>query len=53
MEQKEKKRTWNLPAVIGRYKYVLLVVAAGILCLLWPSGGGGGASGEGRGAMKE
>ena len=47
MEQKEKKRTWNLPAVIGRYKYVLLVVAAGILCLLWPSGGGGGASGEG------
>ena len=39
MEQKEKKRTWNLLAVIGRYKYVLLVVAAGILCLLWPSGG--------------
>ena len=47
VEQKEKKRTWNLPAVIGRYKYVLLVVAAGILCLLWPSGGGGSASGEG------
>lgn len=28
----------GLTALIGRYKYVLLVLLAGVVCLLWPSG---------------
>ena len=34
-ERKQGKRKWL--ALIGSYKYVLIVVAAGILCLAWPS----------------
>ena len=34
-ERKQGKRKWL--ALIGSYKYVLIVVAAGILCLGWPS----------------
>ncbi len=33
--------TKKLMTLFGRYKYVLLVVAVGILLLLWPSGDGG------------
>ena len=38
MEQgkRQGKRKWL--ALIGSYKYVLIVVAAGILCLAWPGG---------------
>ena len=34
-ERKQGKRKWL--ALIGSYKYVLIVVAAGIMCLAWPS----------------
>ena len=34
-ERTQGKRKWL--ALIGSYKYVLIVVAAGILCLAWPS----------------
>ena len=34
-ERTQGKRKWL--ALIGSYKYVLIVVAAGILCLGWPS----------------
>ena len=34
MEQEKNKKKWL--AVLGRYKYVLIVVAAGVVCLLWP-----------------
>ena len=34
MEQEKNKKKWM--AVLGRYKYVLIVVAAGVVCLLWP-----------------
>ncbi len=34
-EKKQGKRKWL--ALVGSYKYVLIVVAAGILCLAWPS----------------
>ena len=37
VERKEKRQV-RLLSLIGRYKYVLLVAAAGVLCLLWPSG---------------
>ena len=33
----EGAKVWKL---LGQYKYVLIVIAAGILLLLWPSGGG-------------
>ena len=38
MEQEKPsgKRKWL--ALIGSYKYVLIVAAAGVLCLLWPGG---------------
>ena len=35
-ESKQKKKKWL--ALIGSYKYVLIVAAAGVLCLLWPDG---------------
>lgn len=36
MEQKKRQgKKWL--ALIGSYKYVLIVVAAGVLCLAWPS----------------
>ena len=35
-EKRQGKKKWL--ALIGSYKYVLIVVAAGILCLAWPSG---------------
>ncbi len=34
----EKK---SLAAVLGRYRYVLLVAAVGLALLLWPTGGNG------------
>ena len=41
-------KPFNLPTeklfkVLMRYKYLLLVIAAGIVILLWPSGGAGGS----------
>lgn len=41
MEEKHKGKALALLRAAGKYKAVLLVIAAGILCLLWPSGGGG------------
>ena len=38
--EKEGKRTRTakvLAQVLGKYKYVLLVIAAGVICLAWPS----------------
>jgi len=40
MERDEGKRKLTKPlAVLGRYKYALLVVALGAVLLLWPEGG--------------
>lgn len=41
MEEKHKGKALALLRAAGKYKAVLLVIAAGIVCLLWPSGGGG------------
>ena len=41
MEEKHKGKALALLQAVGKYKAVLLVIAAGIVCLLWPSGGGG------------
>lgn len=41
MEEKHKGKALALLRAAGKYKAVLLVIAAGMLCLLWPSGGGG------------
>ena len=35
MQQQGKKPVWK--AALGKYKYVLLVIAAGVVLLLWPS----------------
>ena len=37
MEQEKKQGGKKWLAVLGTYKYVLIVIAAGILCLAWPS----------------
>ena len=36
MEQQGKRR-WAWQAALGKYKYALLVVLAGVVCLVWPS----------------
>ena len=41
MEEKHKGKALALLRAAGKYKAVLLVIAAGVVCLLWPSGGGG------------
>lgn len=41
MEEKHKGKALALLRAAGKYKAVLLVIAAGVICLLWPSGGGG------------
>ena len=41
MEEKHKGKALALLRAAGEYKAVLLVIAAGVICLLWPSGGGG------------
>ena len=37
MEQGKNKKEWLV--ALGRYKYVLIVAAAGVACLLWPGFG--------------
>lgn len=45
MDREEGKRKLTNPLeVLGRYKYVLLVVLLGALLLLWPGGRGAAAS---------
>lgn len=41
MEEKHKGKALALLKAAGKYKAVLLVIAAGVICLLWPSSGGG------------
>ncbi len=45
MAKEEGKRKLTTPlAVLGKYKYVLLVAALGTLLLLWPTERKGGAA---------
>ena len=59
MEQEGKRRRapGALGQLLGRYKYVLLVVLAGVVCLCWPAGGGEdgetAAGGEESAALRE
>ena len=39
MEQEKQRGARRWLTLLGAYKYVLIVVAAGILCLVWPGGG--------------
>lgn len=38
-EGKRAKEGVGLWGLLGKYKYVLLVALAGVICLLWPTGG--------------
>ena len=45
MDREDAKRKLTKPLeLLGRYKYVLLVVALGAALLAWPGTGGAGAS---------
>ena len=46
MEQEKPGGRKKWLALISSYKYVLLVAAAGVLCLLWPGGGEAGERAE-------
>ena len=39
-KKKGKRAAGGVLRLVDRYKYVLLVVLAGVICLAWPSGGG-------------
>ena len=45
-EGKRKKKSGSLMRLLDKYKYVLLVLLAGVVCLVWPSGSAGGEAEE-------